>query len=139
MTQNENFHALYPIPYALFPRIALIPLAFFGILGYIIPTMTFAVITTGGKQYKVAVGDVLNVEKIEAEGAITFDNVLLVDDGSSTKIGTPSVAGAKVTADIVEQGKGPKLTVVKYHAKSRYYKKNGHRQPFTTIKITGIK
>ncbi len=101
--------------------------------------MTFAVITTGGKQYKVAVGDVLEIEKIEGEGSVTFDNVLLVDDGSSTKIGTPSVAGAKVTADIVEQGKGPKIYVVKYHAKSRYYKKNGHRQPFTKVKITAIK
>ena len=101
--------------------------------------MTFAVIKTGGKQYKVAVGDVLEIEKIEAEGTITFDDVLLVDDGSTTKVGTPSVAGAKVTADIVEQGKGPKIYVVKYHAKSRYYKKNGHRQPFTQVKITGIK
>jgi large subunit ribosomal protein L21 len=101
--------------------------------------MTFAVITTGGKQYKVAVGDVLSVEKLEAEGSITFDKVLLVDDGSSTKVGTPFVAGAQVTADIVEHGKGPKIYVVRYMPKSRWAKKNGHRQPFTKIKITGIK
>lgn len=100
--------------------------------------MAFAVITTGGKQYKVAVGDVLEVEKLDAEGTVTFDKVLLTDDGSTTKVGTPFIAGAKVTAEIVEQGLGDKVFVVKYLAKSRYYKRNGHRQPYTKIKILSI-
>lgn len=102
--------------------------------------MAFAVIATGGKQYKVSVGDVVSIEKLETQDStVTFKEVLLVDDGSSTKIGAPHVAGATVSAEIVEQGKGPKLEVVKYHAKSRYFKRNGHRQPFTKIKITAIK
>lgn len=116
------------------------PLAFFGNLVYIIPTMAFAVIATGGKQYKVAVGDTVSIEKLDTlENTVTFNDVLLVDDGTSTKIGAPYIAGASVTAELVEQGKGPKIYVVKYHAKSRYYKKNGHRQPFTLVKITAIK
>lgn len=102
--------------------------------------MAFAVIATGGKQYKVSVGDVVSIEKLDTpDSTVTFKEVLLVDDGSSTKIGAPYLAGATVSAEIVEQGKGPKLEVVKYHAKSRYFKKNGHRQPFTKIKITAIK
>lgn len=102
--------------------------------------MAFAVIATGGKQYKVSVGDVLSIEKLDTEkSTVTFDKVLLVDDGSSTKIGAPYLAGATVTAEILEQGKGDKIHVVKYHSKSRYYKKNGHRQPFTSVKVTAIK
>ncbi len=102
--------------------------------------MAFAVIKTGGKQYKVSVGDIVSIEKLESnDNTVTFDEVLLIDDGSSTKIGTPVIAGATVSAEIVEQGKGPKLEVVKYHAKSRYFKRNGHRQPFTKVKITSIK
>lgn len=100
--------------------------------------MTFAVITTGGKQYKVKVGDALNIEKIVAEGNTTFDKVLLVDDGTTTEVGKPFLAGRTVTAEIVEQGKGPKLTVLRYMPKSRWCKKNGHRQPYTRIKITSI-
>ncbi len=107
---------------------------------YISPTMAFAVIKTGGKQYKVSVGDIVSIEKLESnDNSVTFDEVLLIDDGSSTKIGTPTIAGATVSAEIIEQGKGPKLEVVKYLAKSRYYKRNGHRQPFTKVKITSIK
>lgn len=97
----------------------------------------FAVIKTGGKQYKVKEGQTLSVEKIFADGKVVFDEVLLVG-GESTKIGTPLVAGAKVEASIVEHGKGEKLHVVKYKAKVRYRRKIGHRQPFTKVKIEKI-
>ena len=114
--------------------------------------MTFAVIQTGGKQYKVKAGDVLKIEKlsqdhkegeqpvVHAEGAkIVFDKVMLVDDGAGTKVGAPYVAGAKVNATvIVPVAKGKKVMVVKYRPKSRYFKKNGHRQPFTEVKIESI-
>ena len=103
--------------------------------------MSFAVIQTGGKQYKVAAGDVLRIEKLEpsTDGKVTFDQVLLTDDGSSTKVGAPYIAGAKVNATVtVPEGRGVKVMVVKYKAKSRYYKKNGHRQPFTEVKIDSI-
>ncbi len=113
--------------------------------------MSFAVIQTGGKQYKVEAGDVLKIEKLSQDakpgekpvihdvGAkIVFDQVMLVDDGSSTKIGAPFLAGAKVSATVVSDGRHKKLIVVKYKAKSRYYKKNGHRQPFTEVKIESI-
>ncbi len=114
--------------------------------------MSFAVIQTGGKQYKVEKGDTLKIEKlfqnhkegeqpfIYEEGAkVTFDQVLLVDDGSSTKVGAPYIAGAKVTATVVVPvAKGKKVMVVKYRPKSRYFKKNGHRQPFTEVKIESI-
>jgi large subunit ribosomal protein L21 len=103
--------------------------------------MTFAVIQTGGKQYKVSAGDILSVEKISGhkEGdKITFDKVLLSDDGSTTKVGTPYVSGAKVSATIVEEGKGDTKIVVKYMPKSRYFKKNGHRQPYMKLKIDSI-
>ena len=99
-----------------------------------------AVIKTGGKQFLVKEGDVISVEKLDgAEGAkIAFDEVLLVDDGSATKVGGPSVKGAKVSAEVVEAGRAKKVTVIRYKAKSRYFKKRGHRQPFTKIKITSI-
>ncbi len=103
--------------------------------------MSFAVIQTGGKQYKVAAGDAFSVEKISGkkEGdRVVFDKVLLVDDGSATKIGTPYLSGAKVEATIVEEGRGEKKIVVKYMPKSRYYKKNGHRQPYMKVKIDSI-
>lgn len=103
----------------------------------------FAVIKTGGKQYKVAVGDVISVEKIAGEytkgDKISFNEVLLVDTGSDTKIGTPTVAGASVEAMFEEQGRADKVMVIKYKAKSRYFKKYGHRQPFTKVKISAIK
>lgn len=103
--------------------------------------MNFAVIQTGGKQYKVSAGDILSVEKISGhkEGdKIVFDKVLLTDDGASTKVGTPYVSGAKVSATILEEGRGEKKLVVKYMPKSRYFKKNGHRQPFMKVKIEAI-
>ncbi len=104
--------------------------------------MSFAVIKTGGKQYKVAVGDVLRVEKLaklEVGGEIIFDQVLLKSAGDKTVIGQPLVEGAKVTAKVVEQGRAKKITVVKFKSKVNYRNKRGHRQPFTKIKIEGIK
>lgn len=106
-------------------------------------TGEFAVIKTGGKQYKVSVGDSLKIEKIKGEykagDSVVFDKVLLVDDGQNTTIGTPFIEGAKVNAKIEEIGRLPKVTVIRYKQKSRYFKKNGHRQPFFKVKIEGIK
>jgi len=103
----------------------------------------FAVIETGGKQYKIFEGDSLSVEKIPGdhkEGAkITFDKVLLVDDGKETKVETPYIEGAKIEAVLEEEGKGKKVTVIRFRPKSRYFKKKGHRQPFTKVKIGTIK
>jgi large subunit ribosomal protein L21 len=100
----------------------------------------FAVIQTGGKQYKVAKGDTLRVEKLVGtkDGKVTFSEVLLTDDGKSTKVGAPHVSGAKVTGVVVRDGKGKKVFVVKYQPKSRYFKRNGHRQPFTEVQINSI-
>jgi len=106
-------------------------------------SVEFAVIQTGGKQYKVAVGDVLRVEKIKGEykagDKIVFDKVLLVDNGKDTTIGSPYIKGATVESLFQKEGKGKTVKVVKYKAKSRYLKKNGHRQPFIEIKISAIK
>lgn len=104
--------------------------------------MEFAVIKTGGKQYKVSVGESLNIEKITGEfkegDKITFDKVLLVDNEKDTTIGTPYIDGAKVEAVLEKIGRAKKVTVIKYKQKSRYYKKNGHRQPFFKVKIMAI-
>ena len=103
--------------------------------------MKFAVIQTGGKQYMVAPGDTLKIEKLEAKAGdkIVFDQVLLADDGATTKVGTPNVAGMTVEAEVTEQGRHDKVMVVKYKSKVRYHKRNGHRQPYSEVKITGIK
>ena len=100
----------------------------------------YAVIKTGGKQYRVAEGDVLNVEKLNAEAGseVVFDEVLTVVNDADVKIGQPVVEGAKVTAKVVEQGKGEKILVFKYKAKSNYRKRQGHRQPFTKVEISKI-
>ena len=100
----------------------------------------YAVITTGGKQYKVKEDDVLRVEKLDVKenAEITLDNVLLVFDDKDVVVGTPTVKGAKVTAKVLSQGRSKKVEVVKYKSKSRYYKKTGHRQHFTEIQITKI-
>ncbi len=100
----------------------------------------YAVIKTGGKQYRVAEGDVLNVEKLNAEAGseVVFDEVLTVVNDTDVKIGQPVVEGAKVTAKVVEQGKGEKILVFKYKAKSNYRKRQGHRQPFTKVEISKI-
>ena len=103
----------------------------------------FAVIETGGKQYQVKSGDVITIEllpgEMKAGDKVTFDKVVLVDDGSNTTIGTPYITGAKVEAIYKATGRLPKVTVIKYKQKSRYFKKNGHRQPFSKIKIDAIK
>ncbi len=105
--------------------------------------MEFAVIQTGGKQYKVSEGSIVSIEKIKGEYAkgdkISFDKVLLVNNGEDTTIGTPYIDGAKVGAEIVEIGRARKVMVVKYKQKSRYLRRNGHRQPFFKVKITSIK
>ena len=99
-----------------------------------------AVIVTGGKQYTVAEGDVLFIEKLnaEAESTVKFDQVLAVLDGDNTKIGAPVVEGAAVEAKVVKNGKGKKLHVLKYKAKKNEKKKIGHRQPYTKVEITKI-
>ncbi|MCH5274216.1 MAG: 50S ribosomal protein L21 [Lachnospiraceae bacterium] len=98
----------------------------------------YAIIATGGKQYKVAEGDVLKVEKLDAEAGstVTFDQVVAVSDGS-LKVGK-DVAKASVTATVVEQGRGKKVIVYKYKRKTGYHKKNGHRQAYTQVKIDKI-
>lgn len=99
---------------------------------------TFAVIKTGGKQYIAREGETLFIEKLDAkEGeTVTFDEVLMTDNGTA-KIGTPTT-GTKVTAKVLEQGRDKKVVVVHYLQKSRYHKKNGHRQPFTKVEITKV-
>jgi len=103
---------------------------------------SFAVFETGGKQYTVSVGEIVRVEKIKGEykegESIKFDKVLLVDDGKNTSIGDPHLKGAAVSATLEKIGRSRKVDVVKYRAKSRYFKRNGHRQPFFEVKITAI-
>ena len=103
----------------------------------------FAVIKTGGKQYRVAVGDSIKIEKMKGEfkkgDSVSFSEVLLTDDGKNTLIGTPFIEGAKVEATVDMVGRAPKVLVIKYKQKSRYMKKNGHRQPYMKVKITSIK
>ncbi len=99
-----------------------------------------AIIVTGGKQYTVAQGDVLYIEKLNAEEAATvkFDQVLAVLDGENSKIGAPVVEGATVEAKVLKNGKAKKITVFKYKAKKNEKKKQGHRQPYTKVEITNI-
>ena len=103
----------------------------------------YAVIETGGKQYQVMAGDVITIEKLgddlKAGDKVTFDKVLLVDDGSNTTIGNPYIAQAKVEGTFKEAGRAKKIDVIKYKQKSRYFKKNGHRQPFVKVQIEKIK
>jgi large subunit ribosomal protein L21 len=100
----------------------------------------YAVIRTGGKQYRVEQGATIRVEKLPGDKGTTleFGDVLLVADGENVKVGAPNVPGAKVTAEIVAQGLGEKLVVFKFRRRKAIRKKNGHRQPFTALKITGI-
>lgn len=100
----------------------------------------FAVIQTGGKQYKVSEGTVLFIEKIEAEAdeTVKFDNVLAVSDDNGFKVGAPYVEGASVEAKVVKQGKGKKIYVLKYKPKKNEKKKMGHRQLYTKVEITKI-
>lgn len=103
---------------------------------------TFAVIMTGGKQYQVRVGDELKIEKIIGEykvgDKLSFDKVLLIDAAGETKIGAPEIKGAKVEAELKEIGRLPKVVVVHYKQKSKYFKKYGHKQPFFKVAITSI-
>jgi len=96
----------------------------------------FAVIKTGGKQYRVASGDVIKVEKLEAEAGstVTLDQVLMAGD----KIGTPLVAGVTVSAEVVAQDRGPKIIIFKKKRRQNYRRKNGHRQDITVLRITDI-
>ena len=99
----------------------------------------YAIIATGGKQYKVSEGDVIRVEKLGAEAGseVTFDQVLAVSD-KKLKVGSPVVDGASVTATVVGEGKGKKVIVYKFKSKTGYHKKNGHRQAYTEVKIDKI-
>ena len=103
----------------------------------------FSVITTGGKQYKVSKGDTIKIEKIKGElkvgDKLVFEQVLLVEDSKETTIGTPYVTGAKIEGTLEEIGRNKTVEVVKYKQKSRYFKKNGHRQPWFKVKIDSIK
>ena len=99
-----------------------------------------AVIVTGGKQYTVAEGDVLYLEKLnaEADSTVKFDQVLAVLDGENTKIGVPTVEGAAVEAKVVKNGKGKKIDIIRYKAKKNEKRHIGHRQPYTKVEITKI-
>lgn len=105
--------------------------------------MEFAVIQTGGKQYMVQAGDIIQIEKLpgdfKAGDKITFGEVLLTDNGKDAKLGTPFISGAKVTGTLESIGRNQKVMVVKYKQKSRYFKTNGHRQPHFKVKIDALK
>jgi large subunit ribosomal protein L21 len=100
----------------------------------------YAVIETGGKQYRVQEGDVITVEKLNVSAGddITFDRVLLMNDGEKVQVGAPIVEAAKVFGTVVENGKGEKVIIFKYKAKKDYRKKQGHRQPYTMVKIESL-
>jgi large subunit ribosomal protein L21 len=105
----------------------------------------YAVIATGGKQYRVQPGETIRIEKLSDEkgepraaGAVTFDQVLLIADGENVQVGAPVVKGATVSAEVVASGRGEKLLVYKYRRRKGYRRKTGHRQPFTAVKITAI-
>jgi large subunit ribosomal protein L21 len=100
----------------------------------------YAVVATGGKQYKVEEGDVLRFEKLSGDvgDEVTFDQVLLIADGEEVRIGQPLVEGAMVKGNIIEQGKSKKVIVFKYKRRKRYRRKQGHRQQFTAVKISAI-
>ncbi len=119
-----------------------IDLAEFSKLVYNSRTMSFAVIQTGGKQYKVAVGDEIAVEKLSGDlkvgDKVTIAEVVLTDDGTATVLGAPFIKGSTVSATITESGKLDKVMIVRYRQKSRYHKRNGHRQPYMTLKIDSI-
>lgn len=100
----------------------------------------YAIVETGGKQFKVSQGDTLYVEKLESEvgSSITLDKVHFVQDNGTVKVGSPTVEGAKVVATVVEHGRAKKIIVFKYKSKKNYHKKQGHRQPYTKLKIEAI-
>ncbi|MBQ3425852.1 MAG: 50S ribosomal protein L21 [Clostridia bacterium] len=100
----------------------------------------YAIIETGGKQYKVSQGDVVFIEKLDAEenAEITFDKVLMAGEGDSVKVGTPTVEGATVSAKVLKNGKAKKVIIFKMKRKKNERKKKGHRQPYTKVEITAI-
>lgn len=100
----------------------------------------YAIIATGGKQYKVAEGDTLYIEKLDKDAGdqVVFGDVLAVMDGDSATIGTPTVSGASVEAEVVKNGKGRKIHIFKYNPKKGYRKRQGHRQPYTKVEIRKI-
>ncbi|QGM22134.1 50S ribosomal protein L21 [Spiribacter sp. 2438] len=100
----------------------------------------YAVIKSGGKQYRVAEGDVLRVEKLNAEtgDTVSFDEVLLVADGDDIRVGTPRVDGGRVSAEVVDQARARKIEVVKFKRRKDYERHYGHRQHYTEVRITGI-
>ena len=100
----------------------------------------YAVIKTGGKQYKVSEGDILRVEKLDAEegAAVELDNVLMLGDGGDITVGSPIIEGAHVSATVKGQGRGKKITVIKFKRRKHYRKQAGHRQSYTELEITGI-
>lgn len=100
----------------------------------------YAVIKTGGKQYRVSEGDTLRVEKLDGDAGetIEFDQVLAVGEGADLKIGTPFVKGGKVTATVKQQGRAKKVEIIKFRRRKHHMKKMGHRQSYTELEITGI-
>jgi large subunit ribosomal protein L21 len=100
----------------------------------------YAIIETGGKQYKVEQGTELYIEKlhVEAGETVNFDQVVLVSKDGEVKVGSPTVAGATVSAKVERHGKGTKLTIFKYKSKKNYRRKQGHRQPYTKVVVEGI-
>jgi len=101
----------------------------------------YAVIKTGGQQFRVAKGDTLSIQKLDAEAgkSITLDDVLMINDGKTAKVGTPLVKGAKVTAKVVEQTRDDKVVIFKKKRRQNYRRTKGHKQPLTIIEITDIK
>ena len=101
----------------------------------------YAVIQTGGKQYRVAEGETLRVEKLPASPGdkLSFSPLLFADDGGNVQVGKPEISGVKVEAEVVNQGKGDKIVIYKYKRRKSYRRKTGHRQPFTALKIVSIK
>ena len=100
----------------------------------------YAVIKTGGKQYRVSEGDMLRVEKLDASAgdSVEFDQVLMVGEGEDVKIGAPFLEGGKVTATIRQHGRGKKVEIIKFRRRKHHMKRMGHRQDFTEVEITGI-
>ncbi|MFZ8889308.1 MAG: 50S ribosomal protein L21 [Pseudomonadales bacterium] len=101
----------------------------------------FAVIESGGKQHRVEEGEVLRLEKLAAGPGetVTFDRVLLIAEGDDIKVGTPFVDGGEVTAEVVGEGRGDKVTVIKFKRRKNYHRKQGHRQSYTEVRVTGIR
>ncbi len=100
----------------------------------------YAVIASGGKQHRVSEGDIIKLEKLDAEAGaeVSFDNVLMLNDGKTTKIGTPYLDKVTVTAEVLEQGRHKKIHILKFHRRKHHMKQMGHRQDYTEVKITKI-